>query len=294
KISRRLFATSRSEMGIKMYIYYFILSVFIIVMTGISAFSFVRGLPHKREAASLLGFGGFLAVCIVGAAVPGGIGKVNIMGGIACVVIYLMYVTSYVYMKDIFDVEAIFVSSRAKNQNSLWDACLMSLSATCFIILLPILSVMFANRAGAFDGFGDYVFFCVAAVCMLIECLFMIVSVIKLNYNTVYEVSVFKLFFVLLTLIVSCICSFAILNTSLNSIDFSNGTVIAQEDCFVDCLYQYTCIFTLQYGSSETLPRPDKTLHSAALIYSYLFIAAIIGMVLNTFMERQNASTEKE
>lgn len=56
-----------------------------------------------------------------------------------------------------------------------------------------------------------------------------------------------------------------------------------QKDYFIDYIYQYICIFTLQYGSSENLTGLDKGLNAIALVYSYIFIAVVISLIINSF-----------
>lgn len=251
-----------------------------IVLIGINLLNFITKIPNKSTAIYFMIYGLVLGVLCINS-----YNQISILGIVIGIIIYSIYVLMYVYVLDIVNRIDLYQIIKLHKDMKLDAICVM-IGYTVFTNFFIVITVVFFkryNEVNNFNDFSHYIYFIVASASMLIECLFLIVSLIRLCYKTKFEISIFKQYFLLVYLVIICIILFAILNTSLNCIDFAQEKVIIQNDCFIDYIYHYTCIFTLQYNSSDNLPQIDKILNVIALIYSYTFITTIVSLTINSF-----------
>ena len=250
--------------------FYLFCIIITVLLIGMIVVNLIVHLPNKSFAAYLMMYGFIIGMCCMENTV-----QLDVVGIASIITIYGAYVILYVNIMDIVDVKKLIMVVKA-HRYILSDVVCVMFGYCLFSVLFPIVTITFFLRYNLFNDFRSNMFFSIIAALMLIECLLLVISLLRLCYKTEYEISVSKRFFLLFYLIIICILSFAMLNTSLNCIDIYQRKVIIQEDYFIDYIYQYTCIFTLQYSSSENLTGLDKGLNIIALVYSYIFIAVVI------------------
>jgi len=253
---------------------------------GMNLLIFIKKLPNKDNALHLMLFGFLLIIFCINS-----FQQISLLGFIWIMMIYSIYVILHVYIISIVnnpEMDRILL-----NKDMKLDVIFVRIGYSFLSDFFIIIVVVFFTRNNGFNQFKSYIYFIIFSLSMLIVCLSLIISLIRLCYITEFELSIFEQLFLIIYLVIFCILSFAILNTSFNCIDIEQEKVIIQDDYFIDYIYRYTCIFTLQYNSSENLSTIDKVLNIIALIYSYTFVATIVGLATN-FFNIKKKKTEPE
>lgn len=220
--------------------------VCVIVLFGMYLINIINKIPNKRFILINIILGFFIGIIYLDKA-----DQISWIQIIIAIILYILYVILCGYIIDICNVGKIYEAIKAikAHKNIYIDAFCVMIGYVCITVLFFLNTVAFFKRYNYYNNFNNfksYIFFIIISITMIIGCIFLTVSLITLCSKTEFKLSIYQQYFLLLYLIVICIFSFAILNTSLNCISIYQKEVILQEDYFIDYLYQYACIFTLQ------------------------------------------------